>query len=147
MAQAGVPACSLVDSLNERQSKLPKVSLREHMRRSQDDDASVQPGLHLRPPLHSTASSADSPPLPESAAPAEAPETSVPRPSAPEPGSADSSGERRSVEPVVFDPEDLEAQRKWNEERIERRLRGEWERVSRRLADLVRSFLRSRAEA
>jgi hypothetical protein len=138
MAQAGVPACSLVDSLSQRQAQSPKASLREHARRSDADDP-AQPGLHLRPPLHSTASSADRLPLPLATvhtAPAES------SPSEQAPSSQDSTdqarGSERPIEPVVFDPQDLEAQRKWNEERIERRLRGEWERVNRRLADLVR---------
>jgi outer membrane protein insertion porin family len=120
MVEAGVPVCSLVDSLSER---TPKETLREHAQRS-SDETGPSASLHLRPPLHSTAGSQD---RPAPAGPAAAqPET--------DPAKEASTS---TSETLIFDASDLEAQRKWNEERIERRLRGEWERVSRQLADLV----------
>lgn len=40
---------------------------------------------------------------------------------------------------VVLEEAQLEDSKKWNEERIERRLRGDYERAGRALSDLVRS--------
>ncbi|KAL8276648.1 hypothetical protein RQP46_010916 [Phenoliferia psychrophenolica] len=80
-------------------------------------DVAVPPPS-LSPPFIDTSASSPSPP-PASSPPSDSP-------------------------PVLFGASELEASRLWNEQRIERRLRGEYERAGQHLSDLVNENLETR---